>query len=73
MLDALAGLPPERAIVADVIPALVNAHLLHERDVEDVISALSAAGLVSVSSLERAREHADAAEAGRTDNHRDER
>jgi uncharacterized membrane protein len=75
MLDALASAQPTPAVVAtDVIPALVDARLLDDCDVEDAIGALAAAGLVPVSSLARAREHADAmdAETERTGIRRDD-
>jgi hypothetical protein len=60
MLDALATAQPASTLATDVIPALVDAGLLDECDVDDAVNALADAGLVSRSVVVRARVHAEA-------------
>jgi uncharacterized membrane protein len=63
MLDALSTAQPASTIATDVIPALVDARILDDSDVDDAICALAAAGLLSRSLVARARAHADSAAA----------
>jgi len=72
MLDALRTEKPTMRITAQVITALVDAHLLHESDVDEAIDALAAAGLLPRSPILRARGQAAAtvAEVARIDDHR---
>lgn len=64
MLHVLANGDPESTIGTNVIPALVDAGLLSDSDVDEAVGALAAAGIVPLALVERAREQADAAVAG---------